>query len=75
MKLKESLAANYWIENTQRIYDENLHVSGPVMEAYQAGYEKAREQATSIVFNQMGVSHWTDEDTIELIKALGEDEV
>lgn len=75
MKLKESLAAEYWIENTQKIYEENLHVSSPVMEAYQAGFEKARTLAANIIFNQQGVFHWTDEDTIELINKLGEEEV
>lgn len=74
MKKKEALAADYWINNTKRIYDENLHVSTPVMEAYIAGFEKARHLASNIVFNQMGVSHWTEEDTIELINNLGEDE-
>jgi hypothetical protein len=35
----EELAADYWIENTERIYSENLHVSSPVMDAFKAGYE------------------------------------
>jgi hypothetical protein len=42
MKVKDSLATDYWIENTQRIYDENLHISTPVMEAFVAGFEAAR---------------------------------
>lgn len=50
MTKAEALAADYWIENTQRIYDENLHVSGPVMDAYRAGYEaglKAAQTSTA----------------------------
>lgn len=74
MKVKDGLAAQHWIDNTDRIYKEDLHVSSPVMEAYVAGFEKAKELATSIVFNQIGVSHWTEEDTIELIKNLGEED-
>lgn len=43
MKVKDALAADYWIENTQKFYDENLHMSSPIMEAYEAGFEKARD--------------------------------
>jgi hypothetical protein len=43
MKLIDALAADYWIANTKRIYEENLHVSDPVMDAYRAGFEKALE--------------------------------
>lgn len=38
MDHEHSLAADYWLENTQRIYKENFHISGPIMEAFVAGY-------------------------------------
>jgi hypothetical protein len=37
----DSLAAQYWIDNTDRIYAEELHVSTPVMDAYRAGFMAA----------------------------------
>ena len=45
MKMINSLATDYWIDNTARIYKENLHVSTPVIDAYEAGFKKAREMA------------------------------
>lgn len=48
MKQIDAFAADYWIENTQRIYAENLHVSSPVMDAYRAGFEKARAMAVEL---------------------------
>lgn len=51
MKLKDALAADYWIEHTDRIYKEQLHVSSPVMEAYLAGFEEAKRLALQAVWN------------------------
>jgi len=51
MKLVQSLATDYWIENTNRIYEEDLHISTPVMEAYEAGFRKALEVAIADVPN------------------------
>jgi len=45
MKEVEAHAADYWLENTERIYAEDLHVSGPVMDAFRAGFEKAKQLA------------------------------
>lgn len=45
MTRSEELAADYWIENTERIYAENLHVSTPVMDAFKAGYEAGVKDA------------------------------
>lgn len=56
MKLKESLAAEYWIDNTNKIYEENLHVSSPVMEAYEAGFNKALELSAKFIEQS-----WTNE--------------
>jgi hypothetical protein len=47
MKLVQSLAADYWLENSEQIYKEDLHVSTPVMEAYEAGFRKAIELCLS----------------------------
>lgn len=47
MKLITALAADYWIDNTDRIYKENLHVSTPVMEAYIAGFKEAVRRAAT----------------------------
>lgn len=89
MKKKEALAADYWIENTDRIYNEDLHISDPVMEAYLAGFEKAREIAVELAMK------WNRKDFEKLkgstfihdhfpskrilftseLKALGEEEV
>lgn len=74
MKVKDGLAAQHWIDNTDRIYKEDLHVSSPVMEAYVAGFEMARHLAAGIVLNQSVVTHWTDQVTIDLINKLGEDD-
>lgn len=74
MKVKDGLAAQYWIDNTNQIYEDNLHISSPVMDAYRAGFQEAKERAISIIFNQQGVSLWTDEDTIELIRNMGEED-
>jgi hypothetical protein len=38
-------ATDYWLENTTRIYAEDLHVSTPVIEAFEAGAKWAIEQA------------------------------
>ena len=46
----EELAANWWIENTEKIYDEKLHISGPVMDAYRAGFEEAKQQAMTALY-------------------------
>lgn len=54
MKLINSLSADYWIENTKQIYEENLHISSPVMEAYESGFKKARELALEIVSYELG---------------------
>jgi len=48
-KLKD-LAVDYWIENTSRIYDENLHISNTVIEAYEAGFKAAKEMALSALY-------------------------
>lgn len=45
MKLKKHLAVQYWIDNTSIIYNNTLHISCPIMEAYLAGFEKAKELA------------------------------
>jgi hypothetical protein len=39
-KIKD-LAIEYWIFNTARIYEEDMHVSTPVIEAYEAGFKAA----------------------------------
>lgn len=46
----EALAADWWIENTERIYKEKLHMSGPIMDAYKAGFEEAKQQAMSALW-------------------------
>ncbi len=51
MKLVKSLAADYWTENTNRIYQEHLHISTPVMEAYEAGFNKALELSEKLTKN------------------------
>lgn len=70
MKKLKSLACDYWIENTHRIYKENLHVSTPVIEAYQAGFEKAKqlciEKLNTPLKKSNKYSHW--------LKDIGEDE-
>lgn len=48
MKKIVSLACDYWLENTDRIYLENLHVSSPVIEAFEAGFRKAVKMATKL---------------------------
>ena len=48
MKVIKGLACEYWIENTARIYEENLHVSTPVIEAFEAGFLMARKIATKL---------------------------
>lgn len=82
MKVKDSLAAQYWIDNTQRIYQENWHVSSPVMEAYVAGFEKARELIVdSLLSTQSPISKHRDafllQGALKLIasdiKTLGEE--
>lgn len=42
MKKIDSLATDYWIINTDKIYKEDLHISGPVMDAYKSGFEEAK---------------------------------
>lgn len=69
MKLIDSLAADYWIENTKRIYEEDLHISTPVMDAYKAGFEKATIAAMNKVHNaqRLGFIHG---DYFTLISAI-----
>jgi len=43
--------------------------------AYMAGYIEAREAAVSFATNQLGVSHWTEEDTIKGLSELGDNPV
>lgn len=51
MKLIDSLAADYWIKNTDKIYAEDLHISTPVMEAYKAGFKTAVREAVNRIYN------------------------
>jgi hypothetical protein len=43
--------------------------------AYLAGYRRAKDDAKHIVINQAGVSHWTEEDTLELIESTANEEI
>lgn len=47
MKLYEDLAAGYWLDNTNFIYENKIHISTPIMEAYKAGYKEAISQLRS----------------------------
>lgn len=67
----EALAADYWIAHTDRIYKENLHVSTPVMEAFEAGFRNAR-RITLNILEDYGSS--IPEGLVEEIVALGEEE-
>ena len=49
-KLKD-LAVDYWIENTSRIYDEDLHISNAVIEAYEAGFKRAKSMALEALYD------------------------
>ncbi len=51
MKQIDSLATMYWIDNTQRIYEENLHVSDPVIDAYISGYTQAVKDCLQLINN------------------------
>jgi hypothetical protein len=74
MKVKDSLAADYWINNTQQIYKENFHVSTPVMDAYSAGFEQALLLAAQAVNNSfyLGFVNGDKDTTITAIKNIGE---
>lgn len=73
MKQVDYRAADYWIENTDRIYKEKLHISGPVMDAYRAGFIEAREQALEAIKASgcEGAAAWRLEEAVE---RLGENE-
>lgn len=70
MKLINALAVDYWLEHTNKIYKENLHVSTPVMEAYEAGFKMAKELALSMLIHELGEA----DSLTEELRALGEDE-
>lgn len=76
MKVKDGLAAQYWIDNTQRIYDEDLHVSSPIMDAYKAGFEAAREMSKSIIRNacELGFIHGDTTTLSDVVNNLGEED-
>lgn len=60
----EALTCDYWIENTDKIYNSELHISDPIMEAFEAGFIKARHMATKLAdnspFNCQCASHIED---------------
>jgi len=69
MKRVEGLAADYWIENTDRIYAEDLHISTPVMYAYEAGFRAARDLILEIL-DEVGPGA---ADTMGVPRDLGEE--
>lgn len=64
MNLIDSLATDYWFENTNRIYQENLHVSGLIMDAYKAGFEKAIKLSVTIAQENLN-RIWDENDLRE----------
>jgi hypothetical protein len=69
MKLIDDLAAGYWIDNTKRIYEEDLHVSAPVMDAYKSGFGEAIERCINILKHQPSTPY-TAKELIEIIKKM-----
>lgn len=67
----KSLAIDYWLENTERIYEEDLHVSTPVIEAYEAGFLKCKELILAMEPNPD--RKWF-EQLVSDIKLIGEKE-
>ena len=64
----ECLASDYWIENSKKIYQENLHISSPIMDAYKAGFGAAKEMAVQLLLAHTYIA-------IRDIPKLGDDKV
>lgn len=70
MKLIDAMAADYWIANTETIYADNFHISGPVMDAYKAGFEACKKLLFDREFSK---ARWVEISAIDL-NELGEEE-
>lgn len=74
MKALESLSIDYWIDNTKIIYEDResgMHISHPVIEAFEAGFKAARAMAIKKV-QQTTTEELNCDNLVNLLEELGE---
>lgn len=51
-------------------YKDEFRSNVTFQEVAEVAYRDALEEAIHVILNQQGVSHWTDDDTVALLRAL-----
>lgn len=76
MKLKEKLAVDHWIKNTDQCYSfKDMHPSYYVIEGHKYGFDEAKKLISSVIYSEILLkNNELAVHLLNLIDKLGEEE-